>query len=199
MMSAKEDWGLPSQFLCRLVAHRLQVVEGLDATLIIDHKLVPPPWTRQNLNAQPETSITEIVFNKIPVPDDSTPWEKILEFREDPETKGFLQGLRVWMADFPMDKMSPSEASEKLDWLLFQRTQHLAAHRISHNVTTFGAMFVSAAEIMENFVKIKWGDAAKGIVSLAQRKASLMKMELESPNKELTYLMRAQQAFKARG
>jgi hypothetical protein len=199
-----------AQFLSRVTAQVLRSTQELDAAPIVQGDLVPPVIPDEvrrranivlgagdhlHIKTQSTSDVLRIVLNKIPTPDDSVPWEQILEFRSSEEARGYLQGLRVWMTEFANQSLSSAEATEKLDWLLFERRKHLEAHKMSYNFTAFGAAFVASMELIENLGKFKWGKAAKGIVALAHRKAELMKLEMESPGKELNYLMLTQKEF----
>ena len=81
---------------------------------------------------------------------------------------------------------------------MHQRESHLKAYRMAHNIGAVGATFVASMEILENLAKFKWGSAAKGMISIANRKAELLKLEMSSPNLEVNYIMRANQKFGAR-
>ena len=71
-------------------------------------------------------------------------------------------------------------------------------HKITTDLTTFGAVFVASMEVMENLAKLKWGAAAKGLVAITNRKAALLEAEINSPGKEVTYLVKAQGHFEQR-
>jgi hypothetical protein len=185
------------QVASRIIAHRLRALDGVEASPILVGDLISLPSLAKSdaERRRRKTDVVEIVLRKVPMPSEDAPWEKILEFRDDPETKGFLQGLRVWMADLSKEGFSPVEATEKLDWMLFQRERHLKVHKITYNLTAFGEVFVAIMDVLEDVVKIKWGKAARGIVGLTRRKAELMKLEVESPAREVHYLMKARRAF----
>jgi hypothetical protein len=97
--------------------------------------------------------------------------------------------------ELAQQKLSRKEAEDKLDWLLFERSQHLKAHRMAYNLDAFGGVFAASMEIIEDLLKVKWGRAARGVVSLVNRKANLMKLEMEGPNKEIHYLVKLREKF----
>lgn len=182
-----------AQFRSRMLAKYLRAARHIEASPIISsHLVVPPGFKPEKLSS---ANVVDVVLDKLPIPDDAVPWEKILEFRSDPATQGFLQGLRVWMTEVARSDLSIVETKEKLDWLLHQRRMHLKAHNMAATIGAFGATFVAAMEIAENIVKVKWGAAAKGIVSIVNRKADLLKTEIDSPSVELNYIVRADDTF----
>jgi hypothetical protein len=56
-------------------------------------------------------------------------------------------------------------------------------------------VITTSANVLEDLVKIRWGKAAEGLISIARRDAALRKIELASPNPELAYILRANREF----
>jgi hypothetical protein len=185
------------QLICaRNSARNMQSATGLEVSAVRSRRLIVPEELRQ-LEAfqRPTTDVIDIVLDKIPMPSELTPWEAILDFKADTDAQGYLQGLKVWMSEIARQKLTAAEASEKLDWLLFQQKKHLEMHKLSYRWGTFGGTFVAAAEIMEDIAKIKWGKAAGAVVSIFDRRLELMKAELDNPAKEVSYIVKAQEQF----
>jgi hypothetical protein len=183
-------------FEARLIARSMQHSDGVEASVVRSEPLAIPPEVQYLLEAQmPSTNGIAIVLDKLPMPSELTPWEAILDFKADTEAQGYLQGLKVWMSDLARQKLTPNEASEKLDWLLFQHKKHMDMHKLSYRWGTLGGTFVAAAEILEDLAKIKWGKAAGAIVSIFDKRLELMKSELDNPAKEVSYIVKAQEQF----
>jgi len=177
----------------RVMALKLRQIDHIDATSISARDDILPQADTNAIGVV--DNVMHLLLEKVPMPKDDVAWEKIIEFREDAEAKGFLHGLRVWAADLAQQKLSRSEIEQKLEWLLFQRRQHLRSHKIAYNLDALGSILVTSAEILEDLLKIKWGKAARGVISLAHRKTHLMKLEMDSPGKEIEYLLKAEKAF----
>jgi len=181
-------------FFARICARNWQQSTGLEFSAIRSTPL--PKEVEQLLGPQrPSANVIDVVLDKLPMPSEQTPWEQILDFKADTEAQGYLQGLKVWMADITGQQLTASEAREKLDWLIFQHKKHLKMHKLSCRWGTVGGTFVAAAEILEDLAKIKWGKAAGAVVSLFDRRLDLMKAELANPAKEISYLVKAQEQF----
>jgi hypothetical protein len=184
------------QFGSWAVAHKMRVVDKLDASpLITDELVLTDSLKRSKKDYNKQNNTIQIVLNQIPLPDDSVPWEQVLEFRDDGELQGYLSGLRVWIAEFSRQKLNPKEAEEKLEWLIFQQSQYVKNNKASYNLNAVGTLLVTAAEVAEDLVKIRWGKAAKGVATLVSRKAGDLGHEMSGPAKELTYILRAQERF----
>jgi hypothetical protein len=189
--------GARHQLASRMLARIFRSLEDVDASAVITEDISwPEDWLHFRFVEKAE--VLEVVLDKIPVPSDLTPWEQIIEFRQSDEAKGYLSGLRVWMSEVARQQLSAKESKQKLEWLYFQQSQHLKTHKIVEGRLSFGAAFVGAAEVFEDLVKIRWGKAAQGVVSLFNRQATLLKTEIEGPAREVSYLIRAQNQF-ARG
>jgi len=180
-----------SEFSARVIAQRLRTVEQVEATALVE-KLVVPSELKQQME---RLDVSTIILDKIPLPSETTPWEKIIDFRNDPDTRGYLQGLRVWMRNLSKLELSETEANEELDWLLSEQARFLKVHEIDSMWGAIGQVFVSSAELAEDLVKFRWGKIASGLVSLVNWKTELLKAEVESPHKEVNYIIRAQKEF----
>jgi hypothetical protein len=192
------------QLSARIVANKLQRLDGLSATPIFDRapfipKSVLDLFQEFSLPIPSDTDsrdrIVQVILNKLAMPKDAVPWESILEFRNNPEVRGYLSGLRTWMADVIRQQHSTIEAEEKLEWLLFQQAKHLQAHKIEYGVKAFGAVFVASMEMVENLAKLRWGKAAKSLVEIFDGRATLSRMELDSPAREVNFILKARNAF----
>lgn len=71
-------------------------------------------------------SVLEVVLKSIPIPDDQTPWEDIIEFRNDPESMKRLRRLRMWVRKFAKDTTSTSlaEMKDEIEVLLDEYEEH---------------------------------------------------------------------------
>lgn len=177
-------------YMARILAKKIQF-EGFQATTLSDE-------FDAFFAAEPKAAtsdVIQVVLNKIPLPDDNTPWEAVLDFRSDPKTKHYLNGLRLWMSEVTKSNLSKIELEQKLEWLLFQQSEHIRLHRMTSNLGVMGSVFVGGMEMLEDVAKFRLGNIARSLVSLSTRKAELLKSELSSPAKEISYLLRANKAF----
>ncbi len=107
-----------------------------------------------------------------------------------------MNGLRVWMVEATKSNGSRKELDQKLEWLLFQQAEHLRIHRVTSRMGIMGSIFVGGMEMMEDAIKLRLGNMAKSLVSVSARRAELLKSELSTPAKELSYLLAVQKKFK---
>lgn len=142
-----------------------------------------------------KTQVLEIVLKSLPVPDESTPWEQIFEYRNDPDSRHKFLDLRNWASEVAKGELTPCEIEEKIEYLVSQYQRHMNLHKMKTNQSTLQTIVVSTAETAENFIKINWGQIAKSLFSLNHRKIALLEGELTSVGSEVAYIVKTKETF----
>lgn len=140
--------------------------------------------------------VVTIVINNLPIPNESTPWEQITEFRSDSDSRSKFLSLRNWIGDISKHNLTPMEVEQKLEYLMDQYQRHMQLHRMKTNVGALETIIVSAAESLEDLVKFNWGKLAKSLFSFRQRKVTLLEAEHSAPGREIAYLLKANDEFR---
>jgi hypothetical protein len=136
-----------------------------------------------------------IVLTALPLPTDETPWEQIIEYRNDPDSRAKFLDLRNWISEVAQGTLSPNEVEEKLEYLLSQYRRHLEIHRLKANAGTLETLVVTGADILGNLVSFQWGKAAKALFSIKVRQLALLEGELTARGSEVAYVMKARDTF----
>lgn len=142
-----------------------------------------------------KTDVIQIVLKSLPIPDDLTSWEQIIEYRSDTDSQHKWLDLRNWMGEVARGELTPVEVEEKLEYLISQYQRHMKLHKMKANQGVTQTILVSSAELAENFIKFKWGQIVKNLFSIKQRNIALMEGELTSPGSEVAYIIKAQESF----
>lgn len=179
-----------AEFHSRAVAIPLNESPSVIATPVIETMARLPKELRSK-----EVDIINIVLEKIPTPASSTPWEQILDFKNDSDSRSKLIGLRQWTSAISKENLSVKEADEKLQWLLNEYTKHMEYHKMKTQIGAIKFMLISGAEIVENLARLKFGEVAKTILSTKSIRTNLMEAELSAPNRELSYLHLVNEKF----
>jgi len=174
----------------RLHSVKFRVVDGIDAFPLSYNSRLPP-------NASPATKadVVRLVIDALPVPDENTPWEQILEYRADPDSTGKFWALRNWMSEMVRSELTPTEVQEKLETLLYEYQKHLKLHRIKAKTGKLEAVVVGAAEFLEDLANKRFSKIAKGLFQANQRQIELLQGELTAPGKELAYIVNSREKF----
>lgn len=181
-----------------LAAARLARVVSLDlSTQGLDAFPVLPSLSSFDPIAPQQRGIdaVHVVLKCLPVPSESTPWEQIIEFRNDPESRGKLFALRKWMRNISKSATSYSEITEELECLLYEYKRHLHLHRLKFETGVLETLLVTSAEIVENLVKFKWSKATKSLFELKKKKLALLEGEMKIPGSEIAYIAKVKDRF----
>jgi hypothetical protein len=142
-----------------------------------------------------KSDVVGIALNALPIPNDSTPWEQVIEYRSDPDSQARFLDLRNWMSEVARGQLSLFEVEEKLEYLISQYQRHMKLHRMKTTAGSFETIIVSTAEVLEDLVKFKWSKIAKMLFSFRQRQIALLEGELYSPGNEVAYIVHTKEAF----
>lgn len=174
----------------RDVALELRQSVGLDAVAVGNETqiMIDAPATRAD--------VVKLTLSALPMPSELTPWESIAEFRRDPDSKGKHVRLRNWInqvskADLPMHELE----AQFLE-LMFEYEQFLRDHEMRVTRGTFEVLITTGAELAEDFVKLKWGKAAKAPFELSRQRAGLYEAEQKAPGRAIAYIVKAQRHFR---
>lgn len=174
----------------RRVCIALRKIGGMSAVPIsYNHTL---PASRREAK---QAEILHILLKSMPVPDYATPWEQIIEFRNDADSMAKFLDLRNWMNETAQAKLTPVEIEEKLEYLMSQYQRHMQLHKMKTNPGTLETILVSSAEILENLIQFKFSKLAKALFTIRHRKISLIEGELTSPGSEMAYMIKTRERF----
>jgi hypothetical protein len=148
------------------------------------------------LDRPKKTDVFYITLEKLPIPDELTPWEQIIEFRQDPDTRNKFPALRRWMSKVIKNELKPNEIVQELEELLHVYQQHYKLHKIKMKNLRFKTAFTIVPEIIEHLIRLQFGGAAKSLFEFREKKIELMEAELKLPSSEVAYIIKAHEKFK---
>lgn len=142
-----------------------------------------------------KADVLQIILKNIPVPNEKTSWEQLIEFRNDPLTIDKFLQLKNWINDISKMGLSVIEIEDKFDYLVKEYKNHMKIHKMNTNPGFIETTVSLTAQSLENFVKLKWGNLAKTLFYFKHRKLDLMKAEMQVPGRELSYIVYTQKYF----
>jgi hypothetical protein len=146
-------------------------------------------------NIATQSDVLKIIIEKIPLPDELTPWESIFEFKSNPDNIGKFAGLKSWINKITKTNSSVSEIKDELEFLLYKYSKSLDIHNIKYKSGILQTFVVGTSELIENTIRLKFSNVAKGLFSAQQAKADLFNLELSAPGNEIAYIYEASKAF----
>jgi hypothetical protein len=177
----------------RYFSVQLRVLDNMDSYPVLSG-LIPAIQERNSS----KDNVIQIVLNALPVPDDSTPWEQILEYRNDGDSYHKFLDLRNWMGEVARSELSPVEVEQKLDHLISQYQRHMNLHKMKTKPGVLQTIIVTPADFVENLIKFNWGKIARNLFTLKQRRIALLEGELNAPGSEVAYIIKSRDAFPQR-
>lgn len=170
---------------CAIVAAYLLRDGKINAVPVLDN----PNRLLSNSKGEKD-DVLQIVLRNFPIPDDSVSFEQIIEFRSDPDTRRKLLNFRRWMSKISKETLSGFEIEEEFDHLAHEYKRYMDIHKMKTTQGTLGTIVTTSIVVLENLIKIKWGDIAKQLFEVRKRKIDLMDAEFKAPGKEVAYVVK---------
>lgn len=157
------------------------------------------PYTEylSNIPNSNKSDVAQIIMDKLPLPNDETPWEQIIDYRNDTETQSQLLSLRRWISKISSQNLPPAEIEEEFESLTNDFQKHMNFHKMKANTETLEVMVKAPLEIIENLVKLKFSKIPEPLFALKKRQINLMEAELNAPGREVAYMIKTQETFQS--
>ena len=188
--SLREDLASSEDFLARLHALKVEYFGNEVATPLLSYTSY-----QRKLPTSKRHALAQLVIYDLPLPNRNTAWERILEYRENPDNRQDLIRLRRWISHFSAENLSPAECMQELDWLRGEFDAHLRLHKIKTKTATLEVMIKTPLEILENLVTLRFSKLVDPLFAIKKRQVALMEAELNAPGREIAYLVKAKQSF----
>ena len=144
-----------------------------------------------------ECNALSVVIGSVPVPDETTSWEQILELRAHPDASAKALALRRWLSQLGTKSTPLRELNDELHWRLNEYERHMRIQDMKINTGTVETVLTAAAEVLEDILKFKLKDAVGLLFSARKRKIALAEAEESAPGKEIAYIAHLRRALRA--
>ncbi len=144
---------------------------------------------------EPSINVLDIVINRFPILDKDIPLEKLVEFKQDEDSRRKLLRLKDWMTDISKTNLTEKEIAQKLDSLLEEYVYHMSIHKLRHKVAKAHWLIIPSMEFVESFPFIKFSKAAKAVFELELNRISLFDAENKAVGREIAYIQRLNEYF----
>jgi hypothetical protein len=143
-----------------------------------------------------EFDVLSILLPSMPIPEQDTPWDRILDFRSDPLSRDKFVRFRRWAEDLGKHPEQIRDLNEKLDWMIFDYAKHMEFYKMKTRQSLFEVLVSTAADLVFSLPKVLLGLAKPGF-ALKKREYELMEADFNAPGKEIAYLYDAKQSFQS--
>jgi hypothetical protein len=135
-------------------------------------------------------------LKSVPLPDDGTSWEDILDYRNDPDARTRFLRLKHWMNEAVAQNRSPAVLHDELQTLLAEYEDYMKLHRMKIRSGAMETFITTTAEVLEGLLKLKWSDSARALFSFRRRRIQLLEAEREAPGRQLAHLAHIRGRFR---
>lgn len=187
----KEGWRYRDA-VARRLANYLRTTELIDAIPVVSSISLPRP-----LSTAQRVTVLQVVLKAIPSPSADTSWEAIWEFKQDKENQDRYYRLRRWLARAVEGETSIAEFEDEFIGLLADLRSSIRRHHKEIELKSVKVLLKAAADVIDDLVHLKVGAAVGLLVDLTSRSHRLLKAEIESPGRDLAYILQAQSRFQA--
>lgn len=153
------------------------------------------PSSRSFLQDERDEDVIHMVLKDIPLPDDTTPWEAILDFRADETLHRKYLALINWTNKVSSGSMTLSDIKDEYEYLYQEYVYYLKLHKLKTSGSTVELFLKTTLEVIEAIVQANLFSAVGKLVAARTAKVKLLESENKLPGKELAYIFEAKQAF----
>lgn len=139
--------------------------------------------------------VLNVVLHQMPVPAEDVEWQRLLDFRNDPDTRASLVLLRDWVGEVAAKPMTEAQLEDSLERRITEYRRHMERSQVKHTRGKWEAIVVPVAEVLENALKFRFSAAAKALFGIAKADLSLLEAEASAPGREVAYVERAEAEF----
>lgn len=150
---------------------------------------------REEILSRSATDVVQVALEALPVPDETTPWEQLLDFKRDADVEHSLKLCRRWIRKCAEADKKPIEIREELEDLVADYTSTMRRHRLKFRPGLIETTLCVSAELAENILKLQWGKAAQALFKVRQNRLSLLDAEVTAPGREVAFIVRARERF----
>ncbi|TCA64081.1 hypothetical protein E0H62_33740 [Rhizobium leguminosarum bv. viciae] len=138
---------------------------------------------------------TAIIRNYIKIPEEATPWEAILDFRSDTENRMSLINLRRFIKHLATADLTPSEIRDELDQDIHYTNKTINNSKLKFKDALVEASVVGTAHVIENLLKLNFGELAQNIFSVKKAHTELLQSEENFSARNTYYLLKVNETL----
>jgi uncharacterized protein YnzC (UPF0291/DUF896 family) len=174
---------LPNSF-ARAISIRLNN-DGLESFPIFDEE--------PNYTFGKKEKVLKFILSKIPSPSDDTSWEKIMDFKNDDNTKNKYNALINWVNKTSKGESYLNEIEDEYNYLYSDYLEQYRFHKMKHKLTSLEII----ATLGFNFIAGNLGISSlkTSAFRLWQSEMNLLESESKFTGKEIAYIHKVNQKF----
>lgn len=177
----------------RLMTIVMELGKGVTAVTTFPRSEYIQPLLNSN-----KSEVAQIVINNLPLPSNETPWEQIIDYRNDPDSQKNLLNLRRWIRKTSHENLPLIEIQEEIEWLMNEFKEHMNVHKMKTDTESLEVLVKAPIEMLENLVTLKFSKLVDPLFTIKKRQLSLLEAEINAPGKEMAYIIKSKEAFQSK-
>jgi len=139
--------------------------------------------------------LLRVVLNRLPLPNDATPWEAIFDWRQDEEAQIQYRRIISAISAAAANGVHPADFEDEIATKLDDYARAMALRHRMMAQSRLEVFFVTSMEVIEDLLHFKFGSAAKKLIAADRTEVQLLKDELSIPGREFAYIASANSRF----
>lgn len=159
---------------------------------LTDNKIYYPTLssttTFPSLLSSKREKVVHLFLKKFPIPDENTPWEKVIDFKL--KNKNILFKLRYnnWITDLTYSKHTIGELEQKLNYFTKEYEHRLNLEKIKFSYKSLGFIFLEGLKLIEDIVTFKWSKRLETLLTFKTAEVDLLIGETKAGGQEIAYI-----------
>lgn len=145
--------------------------------------------------ASQTSDVLRVVLHDFPLPDRTTPWQAIYDWRNDADAVRRYRRLRAWVGELCRNHIQPQDIRDQLAVLTDDYGTYMKRYHRTMRKSRAEVIATTAAGILEDLAHVKLSGAVEKLFALWKAEASLSEIELDAPGREIAYLVAAKDRF----
>lgn len=129
--------------------------------------------------------VIDTIIKDMPSPVYDTPWQDIIDLRQEEEFKNKVRLFRQWADTISVDKTA-FQINDEVRTAIYEYEKYLKAIGVKYQRSALEIAITASAELLENIVKIRISNIAKMAFSYRDVRAQLTIEEQKAPGRQLS-------------
>jgi len=177
-----------------IIKHSYEILKNNDDTLVVGNPILLTTSDQDvEQNKSDGQEIMNVILSDISMPSQELVWDDIFELKSDKDLRNSFHKLRMWIKKAVSTNRNPSDLiDEYLDLRNdYEKYMTLTNKKISNGL--FESLVTISAEILENFVKLKFKNLAQLPFLIKNNRLKIQLEEFNAPGREVGYTYKISQ------
>lgn len=172
--------------MTRLAAVQMRTLNNLDAQAVIPSEFSSFEQEEDQPNKH---DVLKIIVPALPLPERHVSWEKIIEYRSDPNSLNRFPDLRNWILDTGRGKLTGPEVEERFHAVLMRFRKQMEIHGMKTVTMMLEAFVTTSPDVIRGLLSYQASRAPNLLCFFEHRKLALLEGEAQSEVSEVGYVL----------